>query len=51
MPFAVMCTIFFIVVARHKQRCVDYYSSIKCLWHHIILGHIYDVITFQTIVA
>ncbi len=50
MSSAAMCTIFFIVVTPHIQRCVDYYSLIKCWYHHTILGHIYDVTTFQTIV-
>ncbi len=42
--------IFFIVVTPHIQRCVDYYSFIKWWRHHTILGQIYDVTTFQTIV-
>ncbi len=41
---------FVIVVAPHMQTCVDYYSLITFLWHHTILGHIYEVIMFQTIV-
>ncbi len=45
-----MCTIFCIVFAPHVHRCIDYYSLINFLWHHIILGHIYDVTMFQTIV-
>ncbi len=44
------CALFFIVVTPHTQRCVDYYSLITCWCHHTILGHIYDVTTFQTIV-
>ncbi len=50
MSSAAMCTIWFIVVIQHIQGCVDYYSLIKVLCHHTILGHIYDVTTFQTIV-
>ncbi len=50
MSSTAMCTIFFIVVTQHIQRCVDYYSLIKCWCHHTILGHIYDVKSFQTIV-
>ncbi len=50
MSSADMHTIFFIVVTQHIQRCVDYYSLIKVLCYHTILGHIYDVTTFQTIV-
>ncbi len=44
-----MCTIFFIVVTLYIQRCVDYYSFIHFWCHHTLLGHIYDVTTFQTI--
>ncbi len=40
--------LFFIVVTPHIQRCV--YSFINVWCHHTILGHNYDVTTFQTIV-
>ncbi len=43
-----MCTICFVVVTPHIQRCVDYYSFIIFWCHHTLLGNIYDVTIFQT---